>query len=196
MATSLLRRGARAMLLALAVGAAAPSFAVPLMDMRAEDLLPMASELRKALNLNANQQTLWQRVESHSRTMLRERQSRRERMQEQARAKLDSPNVELRELNALIDAEAGLAAAEDKQLRELWLTVNDALDDGQRRKVATLVTEQMQRVPEANQPHGGGDREKGEGGDHKRGGGAGRGRGGMSGGMSGGIGGGMGGPGS
>jgi hypothetical protein len=184
MSTRSLRRGANAVLLALALGAAAPSFAVPLMDMRAEDLLPMASEFRKELNLNANQQTLWQQVEGRSRTVLRERQSRRERMQEQAKAMLAKPNVELRELNALIEAEAGLTAAEDKQLRELWLTVNDALDDVQRRKVATLVTEQMQRVPEAGQQHGG-ERPKTAGGERRRGGGAGHGRGGMPGGIGG-----------
>jgi hypothetical protein len=185
MPTSSLRRGVHAMLLALSLGAAAPSFALPLMDMRAEDLLPMATELRKSLNLNANQQTLWQQVESRSRSVLRERQSRREHMQQQAAAMLGKPNVELRELNALIEAEAGLSAAEDKQLRELWLTVNDALDDSQRGKVAALVTEQLQRVPAANQQRGGGEREKGEGGERRRGGGMGHGRGGIGAGMGG-----------
>jgi hypothetical protein len=34
---------------------------VPAMEMRAEDYLPMAAELKKSLNLNANQQTLWRR---------------------------------------------------------------------------------------------------------------------------------------
>jgi hypothetical protein len=186
MTRSSIRRGADAVLLALAICGAAPSFAVPLMDMRAEDLLPMASEFKKALNLNANQQTLWQQVEGRSSTILRERQARRERMQQQARAMLDKPNVELRELNALIDAESGLSAAEDQQLRAQWLTVNDALDDTQRRKVATFVSEQMMRVPDAAAQRGAPEG-RAESGEHRRGG-MGHGRGGMGGGASAGMG--------
>jgi hypothetical protein len=182
MTTSPLRRGLQAVLLALALdGSAAPALATPLMDMVASDLLPMAPDFRKSLNLNANQQALWQQVESRTRSVLRERQSRRERMQQQAKAMLDKPDVELRELNAWIDAEAGLTAAEDKQLRELWLSMNDALDDGQRRKVATFVSEQMMRVPDAPGEHGGPDRSA-ESGQHRRGGGMGHGHGGMGGG--------------
>lgn len=142
----------RALVLALALGAAAPSFAVPLMDMRADDLLAMAPDFRKSLNLTPNQQTLWQQVEGRSQAILRERQARRERFQREAAALLARPSVELRDLNARIDAENGLAGAEDKQLRELWLTVNDALDDRQRQQVAAFVAEQMQRVVSENAP--------------------------------------------
>jgi hypothetical protein len=74
----------RACLFAFAVGAAGSTLAVPLMDLLAEDLLPMASEFKKPLNLNANQQTLWLQVEGRSRTVLRERQHRREALQEKA----------------------------------------------------------------------------------------------------------------
>jgi hypothetical protein len=140
----------RALMLALALGAAAPGFAVPLMDMRADDLLAMAPDFRKSLNLTPNQQTLWQQVESRSHAILRERQSRRERLQREAATLLAQPAVELRELNARIDAEAGLAGVEDKQLRELWLTMNDALDDRQRQLAAAFVAEQMQRVAREN----------------------------------------------
>jgi hypothetical protein len=47
-----------------------------------------------------------------------------------------------------------MSAAEDKQLRELWLSVNDALDDGQRRQITTFATEQMQRVERQDSPRG------------------------------------------
>jgi hypothetical protein len=140
----------RALVLALALGAAAPGFAVPLMDMRADDLLAMAPDFRKSLNLTPNQQTLWLQVEGRSHAILRERQARRERLQREMAALLEHPGVELRELNARIDAEAGLAGAEDKQLRELWLMMNDALDDKQRQLVAAFVAEQMLRVAPEN----------------------------------------------
>lgn len=169
-------RVARACLLALALGAAAPSFAVPLMELRAEDLLPMASEWKKSLNLNANQQTLWNQVEGRSRTILRERTQRRDALQEQARAMLAKPDVELRDLDKAAAAESALEAAEDQQLRALWLGVNDALDDKQRAQVATFLGEQLMRVvPEGRaegRPAGerGGERSGGRPGGHGRGG--------------------------
>jgi hypothetical protein len=176
-------RLARACLFAFALGTAAPLLAVPLMDMRAEDLLPMASEFKKSLNLNANQQTLWQQVESRSRAVLRERQHRREALQDKAKALLARPDVELRELNAMVEAENAAASQEDKQLRELWLGVNDALDDGQRRQIATLVGDQLMRVVPDGRPggeHSGG--KSGErGGERGSRGMGGHGRGGMGG---------------
>lgn len=126
--------------------AAAPAFAVPLMDMRAEDLVPMASEFRKSLALNANQQTLWQQVENRSRNLLRERKTRRDQLQALTRAGLEAQNVELRELQAALEQEQAASAAEDRQLREWWLSVNDALDDGQRQAVAKFLSEQLIRI--------------------------------------------------
>ena len=177
----LISRHARACLLALAVGSAAPSFAVPLMDMRAEDLLFLATDVKKSMNLNANQQTLWSQVEGRSRAILRERQHRRDALQEQAKSMLAKPDVELRELNKLVDAESAASSAEDRQLRALWLDLNDALDDKQRAQVATFLGEQLVRVVPEGRP-GGGEHggERGTGGGRP---GGGRGRGGMGGGM-------------
>ena len=178
----------RACLLALALGSAAPSFAVPLMDMRADDLIFMASDVKKSITLSTNQQNLWNQVEGRTRSVLRERQHRREALQEQAKAMLARPDVELRALNKLVDAETAASTAEDKQLRELWLGVNDALDDKQRAQVALFLGEQLVRVVPEGRPGGGehggekgsgGGRPGGRGGRGERGGG---GMGGMGGG--------------
>lgn len=166
--------------LALLAGVAASSFATPVMDMHIEDLLPMAPEIKKSLNLNPNQQILWQQVENKSRTILRDRQSRRERLQQRTRQALEGSKVELRDLSAGIEAEEAASAAETKQLRELWLTVNDALDENQRQLVVTLVSEQLMRVTPDGAPQRGGPRGKDEGGGQRRGmGGGKRGGGGM-----------------
>jgi len=178
-------RFTRACLFALAVGSTNPSFAVPLMDMRAEDLVPMASQFKQSLNLDANQQTLFSQVEGRSRAVLRERLHRREALQEQAKAILAKPDVELRDLNKLVEAESAASGGEDKQLRELWLGLNDALTDKQRAQVATLLNEQLLRVVPEGRPSG--ERGSGEGGNRGMGG-----RGGHRGGMGGGN---MGGPG-
>lgn len=169
----------RSAALALLLAAATPVFATPVMDMRAEDLLAMAADFRKELNLNANQQTLWQQTESRTRTLLRERQSRREKMQLASRTALDGQDVELRELAGALDMESAVTASEEQQLRAWWLVVNDALNETQRRQVALFIAEQMQRMPGRE----GGERARGgDGPGHE---GKGRGKGGMGGGMGG-----------
>jgi hypothetical protein len=162
-----------------------PAFATPVAEMRADDYLPMAAELKKSLNLNANQQTLWAQTESRTRKLLSERKARRERLQAAALAGAQAANPELRELGKAMDEETDTSAAEEKQLREWWLTVNDALTEGQRQTVAQLVAEQLQRVQDMG---GASHPARPEGGGEHRGGGKG-GRGGMGGGMNGGPGG-------
>ena len=167
---SIARRLAIAAALAFVIGAAAaPAFALPVMDMHIEDLMPMGPDIRKSLNLNANQELLWQQVESKTRQLMRERMSRRERLQSATKLGLAGARVELRDLAGAIDAETAASAAEEKQMRELWLTVNDALTETQRQAVATFFAEQMQRVPDAGPQHGA-ERGKDDGGGRSRGG--------------------------
>lgn len=147
-----------------------PVFALPVMEMRAEDLLPMAADLKTSLNLNANQQTLWQQTEGKTRALLRERQARRERLQTASKAGLDAAGVELRDLVGAMDAETATTAAEEKQLREWWLGVNDALSESQRRQVANLLAEQLLRMPDNGGRAGAASRARDDGGDHNRGG--------------------------
>jgi len=156
--------------LLLAGALALPALAVPVLDMHAEDFLPMADDLRKALNLNPNQQTLWQQTESKTRNLLRERKARRERLQAATQAGTQGANVELRDLSKAIDEESNAAAAEEKLLREWWLTVNDALNESQRRIVAQQVSEHLLRVEDSGgSPHRGGERKE-EGGERRGGG--------------------------
>ncbi|USX14668.1 hypothetical protein NHH88_02410 [Oxalobacteraceae bacterium OTU3CAMAD1] len=163
--------------LLLAGSLPSPALAVPVLDMHAEDFLPMADDLRKALNLNPNQQILWQQTESKTRNLLRERKARRERLQAATQAGTQGANVELRDLTKAIDVETDAAAAEEKLLREWWLTVNDALNESQRKIVAQQVSEHLLRVPDTGGgPHSASERKE-EGGERRgggrRGGGAG-----------------------
>jgi len=146
-----------------------PAFALPVMEMRAEDFLPMAAELKKSLNLNPNQQVLWQQTESKTRTLLRERQSRRERLQAATLEGTKGANVELRDLAKSVDEETTASALEEKLMREWWLTVNDALNETQRQAVVQLVGEQLMRVPDNGSRSGGAPRKE-EGGEQHRGG--------------------------
>lgn len=165
--------------LALAAALSAPALATPVMDWRAPDLLMMAPDLKGTLKLNANQATLWNQTESRTRALLRERQSRQEKLQARALQALQASGVELRELAGALDAEDATLVAENRQLREWWLTLNDALNDTQRQAVAVFLAEQLQRKPEG----------PGRGDGPPRGEGGGEGRGGHKGGMGGGPGG-------
>jgi hypothetical protein len=147
-----------------------PALALPVMEMRAEDLLPMAADLKTSLNLNANQQTLWQQTESKTRALLRERQARRERLQAASKTGLAASGIELRELAGAVDAETAATAAEEKQMREWWLTVNDALSESQRRVVANQLAEQLLRMPDNGGSAGAAPRQREDSGDHSRGG--------------------------
>jgi hypothetical protein len=154
-------------LAALILGAAAaPAFAIPVMDMRIEDLVPMGPDFKNDLKLNSNQDRLWRQTESKTRQLVRERKARRERMETMLKQRLATPNVELRELVGAIDTETATSADEEKQLRAMWLDVNDALDEKQRQAVATFIIEQIQRLQDAGGPPGGGERseKRGKGG--------------------------------
>jgi hypothetical protein len=157
-----------------------PALAVPILDMHAEDFLPMAADLKKALNLNSNQQILWQQTESKTRNLLRERKIRRDRLQAATQAGTQGANVELRDLTKAIDEETNAAAAEEKLLREWWLTVNDALNESQRQIVVQQVGEHLLRVQDngGGGGHMGGERKE-EGGERRGGGRRGGGAGGM-----------------
>lgn len=168
-----LKKSAAALVAALLVAGTAA--ALPMADMRAQDLLMMAPALKESLKLNANQQTLWRQIEGRTRALLRERQSRTEKMQAATLQALQGRDVELRALAGALDAENAAEAAEEKQLREWWLAMHDALDDDQRRAVGVFLAEQLQRQPEGP----GGGMPRGEGGGHRDGPGGG----GMGGGM-------------
>ena len=138
--------------------------AVPIAEMRLEDLLPMAPDFRMELKLNANQTTLWQQVEGKTRQLLRERKARRERLQAAVTQGLQAPRLELRDMLAGLDNESALSLAEEKQVREWWLSVNDALDEQQRQMVAQFIAGQMARVMDAAVPHS--DSRGAPGGEH------------------------------
>jgi len=144
-ANRLLLSGACAIFVSTAL-APFPAQAAKVMEMEAEDMVRAAGHIKDMLALTPNQQTLWQQVASKSGALLRVRQSRREKLQAGLKARLADPNQELRDLAASIEAEAAASAAENKELRELWLTLGDALNDQQRQQVAQFMTSQLDRV--------------------------------------------------
>jgi hypothetical protein len=141
----LLRSGVTALVLSAAL-APFPACASKVMEMGAEDMLRAAGHVKETLGLTPNQQTLWQQVSSRSGALLRARQWRRDKLQADLKARLADPRLELRELAGGIEAEAAASASEERELRELWLTVGDALTDQQRQLVSQFMLSQLERV--------------------------------------------------
>lgn len=141
---SVLKLGSFAALFSL--GLASPVLATPVMDFHVEDVLSVAGGVKDELHLNPNQQTLWRQLETKTRTILSDREKRQRDLQASMSNGLKDPAIDLRQLSAAIDTESGLAAQEGRQLRELWLTMNDALDDQQRQAARLFLADRLQRV--------------------------------------------------
>jgi len=67
-------------------------------------------------------------------------------MQSNLKRGLDDAHAELRDMAKLYDTEAELSHQEDRQMREMFLTINDALDDTQRGIVLHTLNDQLLRV--------------------------------------------------
>jgi uncharacterized membrane protein YgcG len=149
------------------------SFAVPLMDFQAEDIIPMAEELKPSLNLNVNQEILWRKVEEKTRVIVREQQSRARQLQVSAVRQMGNPDLELRDLSPAVESDSTLSNNENKELRELWLTINDALNDEQRQKVRLYIADRLQRA--SDPVYDGDTKSKSNNSSGRKGGGMGRG---------------------
>ncbi len=143
--------------------------ALPAMDVQADVLMAQSADLRQALNLNANQQILWRQVEAKMRLILEQRRHRRDSLQSNIKDGVGNPKTELRDVAKLYDNEADLSYREDKQLRELFLSVNDALDDRQRQLVLTALNDQLERVPDSGCASKDADQPRNRGMGHQRG---------------------------
>lgn len=123
-----------------------PALAAKAMEIDADNLVRSAGFMKDTLGLTPNQQTLWQQVASKSAGLLRARQTRREKLQATLKAQLQGPARELRHLSGAIEAESAATAKENTELRELWLTVNDALNDQQRLLANQFLVSQLERI--------------------------------------------------
>jgi hypothetical protein len=143
----------RSLLSALSVAGAllvcaVPSYAVPAMDVQMDVFLAQVKDLREELNLTPNQQTLWHQLEAKAHAIVGERRSRRDQMQASLKQGLNAPNAEIRDLDKKLEQEADISYQENKKLHELFLSMNDSLDDNQRRKILSFMLDQLERVPE------------------------------------------------
>lgn len=155
------------------------AYAVPVTDWRADDLLMQAPDIKKELGLTDNQNLLWEQSMRKTRAILRLRKERRDELDAAAKKLANEPSAELRGLAGALADDAAMIHDEDKELREIWFTMNDALDERQR----GLVLARFRSILERQPPGPGAGEGRREGGGKPEGGGrGGRGPGGMPGG--------------
>ncbi|AIY40792.1 hypothetical protein LT85_1634 [Collimonas arenae] len=142
--------GSLAVMAGLTLNMVSPAMASPVMDFRSEDLLSVADGVKDDLHLNPNQQTLWRQLEGKSKTIINDKEKRQHDIQANMASGLSNPAIDLRQLSAAIDAEAAQSLQDGRQLRELWLTMNDALDDSQRQTARAFLADRLQRVDSAS----------------------------------------------
>ena len=166
------RKAAGLMLVAVMWMGSGSASAMQVMDFQAEALLLNSAQLKSTINLSANQQTLWQQTEAKLHGILHQRQIRREHLQSSVEDAMGKQSLELRDLNARVEAEEQQTLEENKQIRELFLSFNDALDDQQRAQVQSFLMEQLLSRPDAKKTdssNGNNDNQRKQGG-HSRGG--------------------------
>ncbi|VXB17513.1 hypothetical protein [Massilia sp. 9I] len=123
------------------------AYAVPVTDWRADELLMQAPEIKKELGLTDNQNLLWEQSLRKTRAILRLRKERRDELDAASRKLAAEPGVEIRTLAAALADDAASVHDEDKELREIWFTMNDALDDRQRALVLVRFRSMLERQP-------------------------------------------------
>ena len=149
------------------------AYAVPVTDWRADELLMQAPEIKTELGLTDNQNLLWEQSMRNTRSILRLRKERRDELDAAARKLAAEPTAEPRTLARALADDAASVHDEDKELREIWFTMNDALDDRQRALVLARVRSMLERQPPGpgeGRPERSGKPEGGERGRGGRGG--------------------------
>ncbi len=158
--------------LAFSAASASQAHAGTLVDMRFDLLIAKAAELKKDLKLNANQQVLWQQIEGKLQSIQHLREVRREHLQTSFDTQLEKDRMEVRDLNPQLEQEEQLSLQENHQMRELFFTLNDALDDTQRQAMQMYIISTLKAGPEGSKarPQDAGDTGKHKGGMGRRGG--------------------------
>ena len=126
--------------------------AISVLDLRTDSLMVRLPELKKNLNLNANQQILWQQCESKTNAMMRAKELRLIKVDQLVRDMIQQPNVELRDIDARLREEKRVTELDEQTVREIWLTMFDALNDAQRLQVQEFLYEQLLESGNADKP--------------------------------------------
>ena len=107
--------------------------------------------LHKDLNLDKQQEALFQAARDASRDAMREGMASRRENHEKMKAALEGPNPDLRALAAQMDKERDEHMQKHRQVRDAWLNFYDALNPAQKEKARHFIVARMDHMKQAMQ---------------------------------------------
>jgi Spy/CpxP family protein refolding chaperone len=114
--------------------------------------------LHKELNLNPQQEQLWQRAQALQRDAFKTLRAKGEENRAKLRAEIDKPGVDLKQFAESRDQQREQLRAEmdaaRKQVRSAWFSVYDSLDPQQREQVRVAIRDGMDRMGHRGMRHG------------------------------------------
>jgi len=153
--------GVKFMLLAVGLLVAGSIWAQAPGESGPEEMGPMPGleRLHKELNLNSQQEELWNRAQAAQREAHRSMRAQGEETRAKLRAEIDKPGADLKQFAQLRDQLGAQMRAQmeatQKQVREAWFAVYDTLDAGQREKVRVAIRDGMDRMDRMGRHRGG-----------------------------------------
>ena len=112
--------------------------------------------LHKQLNLNAQQEDLWQKAQAAQRDAFKSLRTTGEQNRAKLRAEIDKPGVDLKQFaqmrDQLREQMRTQAEASRKQVRDAWFALYDTLDANQKEQVRLAILSGMDRMGRG--PHG------------------------------------------
>jgi len=105
--------------------------------------------LHKQLNLNPQQEELWQKARAAQRESLQSMRAKAEETRAKLRVEIDKPGADLKQFaqlgDKLRDEMRAQAEATRKPARAAWFAVYDALNPGQKEQVRVAIRDGMDR---------------------------------------------------
>src|SRR4029077_5306244 len=106
--------------------------------------------LHKQLNLNSQQEQLWQKAQAAQRDAFKARRETGEETRAKLRTEIDKPGADLKQFAQLRDQLREQMRAEGEasrqQVRTAWFSVYDSLDATQREQVRVAIRDGMDRM--------------------------------------------------
>jgi len=115
--------------------------------------------LHKQLNLNPQQEELWQKAQTAQREAFGSIRAKGEETRAKLRVEIDKPGMDLKQFAQTRDQLGAQMQAQmeatHKQVRTAWFAVYDALDAKQKEQVRVAIRDGMDRMSHVGRHHGG-----------------------------------------
>lgn len=115
--------------------------------------------LHQQLNLNAQQEALWQKAQAAQRDAFKALRAKGEETRTKLRAEIDKPGVDLKEFaqqrDQLREQMRAEAETSRQQVRAAWFSLYDSLDATQREQVRVAIRDGMDRMGHHGMRRGG-----------------------------------------